>query len=110
MPDVFSECRHGAYELHGAKAPRPLRYDMLMGSAMSVRVLRFVQGLALQGDGPSSSGKCKRCGTQRDFMNYFEGSSWGTDISLDQLGKSTGATREASYGQTVPTITEDDDA
>ena len=23
-------------------------------------------------DGPTSSGKCKRCGTQRDFMNYFE--------------------------------------
>ena len=60
-------------------------------------------------DGPTSSGKCKRCGTQRDFMNYFEGSSWGSDISLDQLGKSTGATREASYGQTVPNITEDDE-
>ena len=60
-------------------------------------------------DGPTSSGKCKRCGTQRDFMNYFEGSSWGSDISLDQLGKSTGATREAPYGQTVPNITEDDE-
>ena len=60
-------------------------------------------------DGPTSSGKCKRCGTQRDFMNYFDGSSWGADISLDQLGKSTGATRAASYGQTVPNITEDDE-
>ncbi len=60
-------------------------------------------------DGPTSSGKCKRCGTQRDFMNYFEGSTWGSDISLDQLGKSTGATRETPYGQTVPTITEDDE-
>ena len=60
-------------------------------------------------DGPTSSGKCKHCGTQRDFMNYFEGSSWGSDISLDQLGKSTGATREASYGPTVSTITEEDE-
>ena len=59
-------------------------------------------------DGPTSSGKCKLCGTQRDFMNYFEGSSWGSDVSLDQLGKSTGATREASYGQTVPSITDED--
>ena len=42
-------------------------------------------------------------------MNYFEGSSWGSDISLDQLGKSTGATREASYGQTVPAITDEDE-
>ena len=42
-------------------------------------------------------------------MNYFEGSSWGSDISLDQLGKSTGATREASYGPTVSTITEEDE-
>lgn len=60
-------------------------------------------------DGPTSSGKCKLCGTQRDFMNYFEGSSWGSDISLDQLGKSTGATREASYVSVAPSITYDEE-
>ena len=56
-------------------------------------------------DGPTSSGKCKLCGVQRDFMNYFEGSTWGSDISLDQLGKSTGAT----YGPTVASIPEEDE-
>ena len=60
-------------------------------------------------DGTTRSGQCKRCGTQRDFMNYFEGSSWGSDISLDQLGKSTGATREASYGPALSTVKEDDE-
>jgi len=42
-------------------------------------------------------------------MNYFEGSSWGSDISLDQLGKSTGATREASYVSVAPSITYDEE-
>ncbi len=35
--------------------------------------------------GPSSKGVCRSCGEQRDFLNYIEGSSWGYDISLEQL-------------------------
>ena len=35
--------------------------------------------------GPSSKGMCRLCGEERDFQNYIEGSSWGYDISLEQL-------------------------
>jgi hypothetical protein len=35
--------------------------------------------------GPASKGVCMICGDERDFQNYIEGSSWGYDISLEQL-------------------------
>ena len=35
--------------------------------------------------GPSSSGVCRLCGEERQFQNYIEGTSWGYDISLEQL-------------------------
>ena len=35
--------------------------------------------------GPSSPGACQVCGEEREFLNYIEGSSWGYDISLEQL-------------------------
>ena len=35
--------------------------------------------------GPSSKGVCRTCGDERQFMNYIEGSSWGYDVSLEQL-------------------------
>ena len=36
-------------------------------------------------NGPSSRGLCRNCGEAREFLNYSEGSSWGSDVSLDQL-------------------------
>ena len=35
--------------------------------------------------GPTSKGTCRQCGEARDFQNYIEGTSWGYDISLEQL-------------------------
>ena len=35
--------------------------------------------------GPSSKGVCRQCGAEREFMNYIEGSTWGSDVSLDHL-------------------------
>ena len=35
--------------------------------------------------GPSSKGVCRACGEEREFLNYIEGSSWGYDVSLEQL-------------------------
>jgi len=36
--------------------------------------------------GPSSKGACRRCGAEREFMNYIEGSTWGGyDVSLEHL-------------------------
>ena len=39
--------------------------------------------------GPSSKGVCRLCGEERQFQNYIEGSSWGYDISLEQLSGGT---------------------
>ena len=39
--------------------------------------------------GPSSKGVCRLCGEKREFLNYIEGSSWGSDISLEQLAGGT---------------------
>ena len=35
--------------------------------------------------GKTSKGTCRICGEVRDFQNYIEGSSWGYDVSLEQL-------------------------
>ncbi|MDP6402810.1 MAG: hypothetical protein QF467_04615 [SAR202 cluster bacterium] len=35
--------------------------------------------------GPVSQGTCRLCGEEREFQNYIEGSSWGYDVSLEQL-------------------------
>ena len=35
--------------------------------------------------GPSSKGVCRTCGEVKQFQNYIEGSSWGYDITLEQL-------------------------
>ena len=35
--------------------------------------------------GRTSKGVCRLCGEDRDFLNYIEGSSWGYDVSLEQL-------------------------
>ena len=45
--------------------------------------------------GPSSKGVCRLCGEERDFQNYIEGSSWGYDVSLEQL----------AGGSRIPTVT-----
>ena len=36
-------------------------------------------------NGPSSKGVCRLCKEEREFLNYIEGSSWGYDVSLEQL-------------------------
>ena len=35
--------------------------------------------------GPVSKGVCRLCGEERDFQNYVEGSSWGYNVSLEEL-------------------------
>ena len=42
-------------------------------------------------DSPSgafSRGVCLTCGEERQFQNYIEGSAWGYDVSVEQLGDS----------------------
>ncbi len=36
-------------------------------------------------NGPSSRGVCLRCGSEREFPNYIEGTAWGYDVSVEQL-------------------------
>ena len=36
-------------------------------------------------NGPQSRGECRLCGAERYFQNYIEGSSWGYNVTLDQL-------------------------
>ena len=38
--------------------------------------------------GASSRGVCLTCGEERQFQNYIEGSAWGYDVSVEQLGGS----------------------
>ena len=38
-------------------------------------------------NGPSSTGTCLACGSEKEFPNYIEGSAWGYDISVEQLAK-----------------------
>ena len=41
-------------------------------------------------NGPSSNGVCLQCGEEKQFLNYIEGSAWGYDMSVDQLGRGSG--------------------
>ena len=40
--------------------------------------------------GPFSTGVCRVCGSEKEFQNYLENSSWGTDVSLEQLAAKAG--------------------
>ena len=40
-------------------------------------------------NGPSSTGTCLMCGSEKEFPNYIEGSAWGYDISVEQLARSS---------------------
>ena len=35
--------------------------------------------------GKYSKGTCRLCDEEKQFQNYIEGSSWGYDVSLEQL-------------------------
>ena len=59
-------------------------------------------------DGPTSSGVCKHCGAQKDFMNYFEGSSWGSEVSLDRLSRKEGVSKDSDYSSVAQTIKAED--
>lgn len=59
-------------------------------------------------DGPISSGRCRVCGAEKDFMNYFEGSAWGSDVSLEQLSSSAGYSGGANYASVAETVKEED--
>ena len=48
--------------------------------------------------GPSSKGVCSLCGEEKDFQNYIEGSSWGYDISLEQLAGGSRIPTQAATG------------
>ena len=61
-------------------------------------------------EGPVSAGVCKNCGIDKEFKNYVEGSSWSSsDVSLDQLGKSMGATRDVNYGAAASALKTEDE-
>jgi len=36
-------------------------------------------------NGPTSSGSCHLCGEKRDFVNYTEKTTWGYNVSLEDL-------------------------
>ena len=36
-------------------------------------------------NGPTSSGSCRLCGEKRDFVNYTEKTTWGYNVSLEDL-------------------------
>ena len=59
-------------------------------------------------DDPTSSGRCKLCGAEKDFMNYFESSAWGSDVSLEQLSSSAGYSRRGNYAFVAETVKEED--
>ena len=59
-------------------------------------------------DGPTSNGSCKKCGAAKEFMNYFEGSSWGSDVSLDQLNKSVNRERKNSLETVAASVREEE--
>ena len=59
-------------------------------------------------DGPISSGRCKFCGAEKDFMNYFEGSAWGSDVSLEQLSSSAGYSGGSNYASAAETVKEEE--
>ena len=40
--------------------------------------------------GKFSTVVCNLCGEKRQFQNYIEGSTWGSDVSLDHLIGSSG--------------------
>jgi hypothetical protein len=33
---------------------------------------------------------CRVCGEHREFLNYIEGSAWGYDMSVEQMGRGSG--------------------
>ncbi len=57
--------------------------------------------------GPSSNGVCRACGETKEFPNYIEGSAWGYDMSVEQLG---GASRVgvAKRGRAKSGLAEDE--
>ena len=55
-------------------------------------------------DGPTSMGSCKICGLEKEFANFFEGSSWGTDVSLDSLRKSGSSSNGTDYSKMAETV------
>ena len=55
-------------------------------------------------EGPTSIGACKICGAEKEFANFFEGSSWGTDVSLDSLRKSSSRSNSVDYSQLAETL------
>ena len=59
--------------------------------------------------GPVSKGVCQRCGEERDFQNYIEG-SWGNDISLESLsgGSRLPAGVDVEGAKDGPTYDEDE--
>jgi hypothetical protein len=55
-------------------------------------------------DGPVSSGVCKKCGIQKEFMNYIEGSSWSNEVSLTQLSKNEGYSDNSNFSQSADNL------
>ena len=55
-------------------------------------------------EGPTSMGICKICGVDKEFANFFEGSSWGTDVSLDTIRNSGSRSNGTNYSQMAETV------
>jgi hypothetical protein len=41
-------------------------------------------------------------------MNYFEGSSWGSEVSLDRLSRSEGVSKDSDYSSVAQSIKAED--
>jgi hypothetical protein len=55
-------------------------------------------------EGPTSMGTCKICGVDKEFANFFEGSSWGTDVSLDSLRNGGSRSNGPDYSKMAETV------
>lgn len=58
--------------------------------------------------GPISQGKCRNCGILKEFNNFFEGSAWGVDVSLEQLQRTAAVGKSVGFGKMADKLKEED--
>ena len=58
--------------------------------------------------GPMSVGKCRNCGIFKEFKNSFDGSTWGSDVSLEQLQRTSNVVKSGGFGQIADRLKEED--
>jgi len=58
--------------------------------------------------GPISEGECRNCGLLKTFSNFFEGSTWGSDVSLEHLQQASAGKSGGNFGQIADRLKEED--